>query len=98
MSYFIYRIVATRSGFADGMTEFEMEAMAQHFGYLKELLNQGKLFLAGPCTDTAFGIVIFEAESLEEAEAIAKSDPAVLTGVMSVETHPYRISLLRGRD
>ena len=98
LSYFIYKIVGTRPDFTSGLTEIESAVMVRHFDYLKELLHQGNLFLVGPCTDAAFGIVIFEAESLREAEMIAQNDPSVIEGVMSVEVHPYRISLLRGRD
>lgn len=71
--------------------------MGEHFAYLKELLAKGQLLMAGPCEDAAFGIVLFEAESVQAAEAIMQGDPAVAKGVMIGELHPFRISLLRGR-
>lgn len=72
--------------------------MGEHFAYLKELLAKGQLLMAGPCEDAAFGIVIFEADSAEAAEAIMRNDPAVAKGVMIAELHRFRVSLLRGRD
>lgn len=72
--------------------------MGEHFAYLKELLSKGQLLMAGPCEDAAFGIVVFEAESAEAAETIMRSDPAVAKGVMIGELHPFRVSLLRGRE
>ncbi|MGZ4135865.1 MAG: YciI family protein, partial [Tumebacillaceae bacterium] len=70
----------------------------EHFGYLQGLLKEGKLILAGPCLDRVMGITIFKADSEEEARAIMNNDPAVVKGVMSAELHPYRVSLLTGRD
>jgi len=95
MPTYLYKITPVRSGFADSPTDAEIEAMSQHFSYLKRLLAEGTLFLAGPCTDAAFGIVIFDAGSLEEAQTITAADPAVVAGVVSVELHEFRISLIR---
>jgi uncharacterized protein YciI len=79
------------------MNEQEERAMSEHFAYLKSLLSEGRLFLAGPCLDTSFGIVIFEAENDEDANRIMLGDPALRAGVVSAELHQFRISLLRGR-
>jgi uncharacterized protein YciI len=77
----------------------EQEAiMEKHFLRLKEGVADGKVVLAGPCTDGAFGIVVFQAESQENAAAYMNGDPAVEGGLMSAELHPFRISLLQGRD
>jgi uncharacterized protein YciI len=95
MSTYIYLIRATRPGFADGSTPEEDAAMSEHFAYLKGLLADGRLILAGPCLDTAFGVVIFDAETEEEARSMMETDPSVRAGVMSAELHPFRASLLR---
>jgi uncharacterized protein YciI len=92
---YIYLIRATREGFRDEMLPEEQEAMRVHFEYLKKLFDEGSLTLAGPCLDRAFGLAIYEAESDEEANRIAESDPAVRSGVMAVEVHPYKLSLWR---
>jgi uncharacterized protein YciI len=45
--------------------------------------------------DKAFGIVVFQASSEEEAQEYMKNDPAVKKGIMTAELHPFRISLLQ---
>lgn len=95
MAEYIYVIRATRAGFATEPTADEREAMSKHFLYLKNLVDKKKALLAGPCLDTAFGIVIYEADSEEEARRIMENDPSVIAGVMSAEMHEFRVSLLQ---
>lgn len=77
------------------MTDEESEVMERHFWYLEALLKEEKVILAGPCLDGAFGIVIFQAESLGNAQKVMQNDPSVKEGVMKAELHPYRVSLGR---
>lgn len=91
---FIYTIKPVRSDFNDSSTPEEDRIMSEHFAYLQSLLGQGKLLLAGPCLDATFGVVIFSADSEEEAEQIMSNDPAVRGGVMIGEVHPFKVSLL----
>ncbi|HEX8230402.1 MAG TPA: YciI family protein [Chloroflexia bacterium] len=58
-------------------------------------MEQKKVVMAGPCLDAAFGIVIYEADSEEEARGIMENDPLVVAGVMSAEMHEFRVSLLQ---
>ncbi|MDQ3927920.1 MAG: YciI family protein [Chloroflexota bacterium] len=95
MAEYIYMIKATRAGFATEPMAEEMEAMGKHFLYLKKLVEEKKAFMAGPCLDAAFGIVIYEADSEEEARRIMENDPSVIAGVMSAEMHEFRVSLLQ---
>ena len=93
---YIYMIRATRPDFSpEAMTPLEKQLMGEHWVYLQEFFATGRLLLTGPCTDGAFGISIFEAESLEEARQIAANDPSVKGGIMSMEVHQYRVSLQR---
>jgi uncharacterized protein YciI len=92
---FLYLIRATRPGFMTEMTPEEEAVMAAHFEYLQKLLEEGVLIMAGPCLDRAFGIAIFRAENETAAWLIAQNDPSVKVGVMTVEMHPYRMSLWR---
>jgi uncharacterized protein len=92
---YIYTIRSIRAGFADGPNEEEIDAMTRHFGYLRQLLEAKTLLLAGPCLDRAFGVAIFEADSIEEARRIMESDPSVASGVMRAELHEFRVSLLQ---
>lgn len=91
-STFICLIRPTRPGFAEQMLPEEVEAMQAHSAYLDRLLNDITFHLIGPCLDRAFGISIFDAESLEAAREIAAHDPSVERGVMTAEVHPFHIS------
>lgn len=79
-------------------TSLEKIAVDQHLSSLKRLLEEGVLVLAGRTLDEdekMFGIVIFEAETDEQAEHIMLNDPAVKAGIMVAELHPYRVALIR---
>jgi len=98
MEEFVYLIRPVREDFIETMTTEESSIMEKHFDYLKGLLAAGKLILAGPCLDGAFGICVFRSENWEAAQIILENDPAVALGVMSAELHKYRVSLLQGRN
>ncbi|GHO49578.1 YciI family protein [Ktedonospora formicarum] len=89
---FICMIRPKRPGFLEELLPEEQEAMAAHVAYLNTLVKERKFYLIGPCTDRAFGISIFEAESLEVARDLMAHDPVVQRGVMHFEVHPYYIS------
>ena len=94
MQTYIYKIQARREGFKAGPTPEESAAMSAHWEYLEAKHAAGELILAGPCTDTAFGIVIFLAASEAEARAFMENDPSVQAEVMGAELHPFRVSLI----
>ncbi|HEX8597457.1 MAG TPA: YciI family protein [Chloroflexia bacterium] len=95
MTEYIYMIKATRAGFTTKPTAEEMDAIGRHFQYLKGLVAQKKVVMVGPCLDVAFGIVVYEADTEEEARSIMENDPSVVEGVMSAEMHGFRVSLLQ---
>lgn len=94
---FIYFIRPHKENFAETMTEEEGNIMGVHFEYLKDLLDKGKLILAGPETTGKFGIAVIEAESEDEARNIMMNDPAVSSGIVSPELYPFRVSLIRAK-
>ena len=67
--------------------------MEEHFQYLKQATEAGRIVLAGPCLDDTFGIVIMHAEDDAAAQTFMFDDPAVLKNVMMAELHPMRFSL-----
>ncbi len=93
-SIFIYMIRPTRPGFVEQMLPEEEAAMQAHSAYLSQLSSETTFYLIGPCLDRAFGIAIFEAESLEAARQMMVYDPAVERGVATSEMHPFHISFL----
>lgn len=87
-----------RQDFITNPREEEEKIMQNHFYYLQELLNQKKLFLAGPTliVDDPFGLIILETETEEEARQLLENDPSVKTGIqMIVDFRPIRLSLTR---
>ena len=89
----IYVVHLTRPLAMTSPREEESAALDRHFVRLQQACADGNVRLAGPATDGAFGIVIFEAEDETAARLFMAEDPAVLAGVMTAELHPFRVSL-----
>ncbi len=87
-----------RQDFITNPKENEDKIMEDHFYYLKSLLKQKKLYLAGPTliSEDPFGLIILEAESEEEARELLENDPSVKAGIQEiVDFRPIRLSLTR---
>lgn len=97
MQQYLYRIQPVRPAMlSEGSTPEEAEIVSQHFDYLKDLMEQGIVILAGRTLNTeysSFGIIIFKAESEDAAREVMLNDPAVIHRVMRAELYPYRIAL-----
>ena len=52
-----------------------------HRKYLAELRDKGKLAISGPFTEGGGALMIYEAESKDEAEAMYQADPFTTAGV-----------------
>jgi len=95
---FLYKIQPVRPELlTTGPTEDEKKIIAQHFSYLKALMNKEIVIQAGRTLNTdasSFGIVIFNSESAEAADQILHEDPAVKNNIFTGEIFPYRIALL----
>jgi uncharacterized protein len=80
-------------------TERDTAAVGRHFRRLQQLHREGKVILAGKTLDDAdesqFGLVIFEADSEEEARRIMEEDDAVRAGIMTARLFPFRVALVR---
>ena len=98
MAQYLYRIQPTRAAMlTEGPTEGEAALVSAHFNYLKALVEQGVVILAGRTLNTdpsSFGIIIFNADSDDSARALVDADPAVSGGVMRAELFPYRVALI----
>ena len=97
---FIYVLKLTPSLIdPDNWTEIEERIVEKHFARLQELLQQGKLILAGKTAgehnEKTFGIVILEVGSEAEAMTIMNTDPAVAEGIMTAQLFPYHVALIR---
>ncbi len=109
--HFVYFIRPAREGFFDKPTPQETDAVSRHAAYIKRLLDEGTLVLAGPCFDPPAypatggdapplemptpGIVVFEAANIEEARKIMEADPAVCEGVFKARVNSFRLAFGR---
>jgi uncharacterized protein YciI len=73
--------------------ELSAELRPQHLDYLGQLKEKGKTFAVGRLTDGAGGLVIYKAESLEEAKSYAENDPYVIHKARSLEIHEWDMVL-----
>lgn len=95
MKEFMYMFKPKRENFLQTMTPEEMAAFGGHIEYTKKLFADGKVILMGACTDGALGIVIFKADSTENAQSIFDNDPAVKARIVHAELHPYKVVAIK---
>ncbi len=62
-----------------------------HMDNIQKLAKEGKLILAGPFLDDQDlrGIYIFAVETMEEAQALTQSDPAIQAGRLVMDIRPW---------
>ncbi|HRE40448.1 MAG TPA: YciI family protein [Ignavibacteria bacterium] len=94
MATFLYKIHPKKENFNETGSQEDFKIMGEHFLYLKNLMEKGVLFFAGPCLDASMGLAVFSAENLSEAQKILDNDPAVKNGVVKGEVKEFKLSLL----
>lgn len=67
----------------------------QHLEFLGREEKEGRIFARGKFMDDAGGLVIYQAESLEQARKNAESDPYIASGARSLEIHEWDMKLSR---
>lgn len=98
---YLVKLLGTRPGWPEDMTQREEKIMDEHYEYLKKLTREKKVVLAGPCFGFNFGLIILQTESENEAKEIMDIEPSVVEGVHTYELGSLRVSLLmdnRPRD
>ncbi|HWU74165.1 MAG TPA: YciI family protein [Sphingomonas sp.] len=70
-------------------TAFRAAVLPDHYAFLEELRQSRKLETAGPFGDGSGGAYVVSAGDLDEALAIASSDPLRSTGCSTVEVHEW---------
>jgi len=71
--------------------EKSAEFRQEHLDYLDEKWKEGVLTAFGRFVDGWGGMLIYTAESLEQATEYAKNDPYVLRGARSYEVHEWAV-------
>jgi uncharacterized protein YciI len=88
-----YIMVLLRRG--DQATTFTKEELAKiqegHMANIGRLAKEGFLHVAGPFGDDTElrGIFILDVESVEAAQALVATDPAIQAGRLKAEFHPW---------
>lgn len=92
-----YTFVFLLAGPNDGQLEPEELKVARegHFENMQRLAQEGVLLLAGPLTEPRSdeahrGVFLFDVDDVEEARAIAATDPGVVAGVFELAVYPFR--------
>ena len=67
---------------------------AAHMANINAMAKTGKLVIAGPFENGGdyAGVFVFKVGSLDEAKALAESDPAVKAGRLVAEVHPWIVA------
>lgn len=86
--YFVY-LKAGKNRTQDSLTAQKIQRA--HLDNIIRLEKEHKLIIAGPFLDEGEvrGVFIFNVSSMEEAEQLTKSDPAVQAGRLIMEIHPW---------
>lgn len=77
LAFELYVVESTPSSQPEEM----QETLPRHLAYQKAMEVEGKLFLAGPLSDNTgekllgSGLIIYRAQSMEDAAALAENDP-----------------------
>lgn len=68
------------------------KARPAHRQYLTGLVEQGKLVISGPFANDVGGLLVYEAETPDQVEAMVREDPFAKQGVfLSWEIRPWNV-------
>lgn len=70
--------------------EKNKEVLPRHIAYLDQLDEQGKIFGRGPFADGSGGMVIYIADTWDEAQQMAENDPHVVEEVRRLELKEWK--------
>ena len=92
MRAYVLAILKTGPNDAKVQGDARKEIFKGHFANMNRLAAEGKLAVAGPFDDPKKiyrGLFIFAVSTVEEAKALAESDPTIKSGVLVVEYVPW---------
>lgn len=88
-TYFMVFLVKGDKRDQDSATAAQIQT--QHLEHLTKMWNEGKMDIAGPFLDEddTRGVCVYNVKTIEEAKALAESDPAVKSGRLKVVVRPW---------
>jgi uncharacterized protein len=99
--YVMQAVDTSKAASRENWTPEDQETFNLHWNRLVELTKAGVVLLAGRGQDpdgTGPAIVIFEAESEEEAQRVFEEEPFLTRGFARATLHPFSIALSAGRE
>ena len=93
--YFFLKLIPPRSTFFVDMTDQEREVMKEHGQYWRNLMQQGIVHVFGPVMDPkgVWGLGIVEAINEDEVRSNTADDPALKSGLTTLEIYPINAIL-----
>jgi uncharacterized protein YciI len=84
-----YVIAFLKSGKAVLSKEESAKIFQAHLNNIVHLANEGKMLVAGPFLDgkEIQGIYVFNVETVEQAQKLTETDPAIKSGALIFELH-----------
>ncbi len=94
---YLYKLLPPRPSFASDMSSDEATIMQRHAAYWSAQLERGTVVAFGPVREPTgtWGAGIVEARDAAHAEALAREDPAVQSGMCTFELHPMPRAVVR---
>ncbi len=71
------------------------QPLTAHFEYMSRFEAAGKLVLGGGFLDGRGALGVLQVSSLAEAQTIVENDPAVKSGLVMAEVHPWFVTVAR---
>ncbi|MEH7120999.1 YciI family protein [Neobacillus vireti] len=71
--------------------EKNLQVRPRHIEYLDKLDQKGKIFARGPFSDDSGGLVVYIADSYEEARTLAENDPHVVCESRRLELKEWKV-------
>ncbi|HKY05277.1 MAG TPA: YciI family protein, partial [Blastocatellia bacterium] len=90
---YVFGVLVRGPNWSPTMTDETKKIQEGHMANINRLAAMGKLVLAGPFIEGGDrrGIFIFKVNSLEEAERLTNTDPAVIAGRLKIELHRWAV-------
>lgn len=87
--YILANLIAGPNRDQDSTTAAQLQRA--HLDNITRMAEEGQLVIAGPFMDDGDirGIYIFAVETIEEAEALTRTDPAIKAGRLKMELRPW---------
>ena len=69
------------------------QSVPAHLNYVKQLIAKGHQAKSGYWAERGGGMLLFQAESMAEAQQIVEQDPLIQNGCVSYELHEWCIAI-----